>query len=66
VADEVVLSWPAAATNYALETTGALASGATWTPLTNGIATAGDTCLFTNRASGHAAFYRLHRQVKGA
>ena len=62
VADEVVLSWPAAATNYALETTGALASGATWTPLTNGIATAGDTCLFTNRASGHAAFYRLHRQ----
>ena len=59
---EVVLSWPASATNYVLETTGRLVPPVTWTALTNGVVASGDTRLMTNGLAGTAAYYRLHRQ----
>jgi hypothetical protein len=58
-ADQVVLSWPTTASNYVLETTGALDPGATWTPLTSGVEVAGNSYVFTNSVGSGAAFYRL-------
>jgi hypothetical protein len=60
--NQVVLSWPAAATNYVLETAGALVPPTGWTPLTNGVVVAGGTCFLTNSLTGAAAFYRLHQR----
>jgi hypothetical protein len=60
-ANQLVLTWPASPPGFVLETAGTLASGTLWTPLTNGITTAGDNLVLTNNLGGTAAFYRLHK-----
>lgn len=60
--NQAVLSWPAAATNYVLETIGTLVPPAGWTLLTNGVVVAGGTCFLTNSMAGPTAFYRLRKQ----
>jgi sugar lactone lactonase YvrE len=59
--NQLVLSWPAYLADFHLETAGTLSAGALWTPLTNGITTAGDNLVLTNDLGGTAAFYRLHK-----
>jgi streptogramin lyase len=58
-ADQVVLSWPVAASNFVLETAGTLDPGASWTALTNGVATSGENYFLTNEVGADAAFFRL-------
>ena len=58
-AQQVVLSWPASAAGFVLETS-ATASDAFWTPITTGIVTVGASCFLTNAITSDAAFYRLH------
>jgi uncharacterized repeat protein (TIGR03803 family) len=58
----VILTWPASATNYFLETSGAVAAGALWTPLTNNIVTVSNSFRLTLSPTNSAAFFRLHRQ----
>lgn len=57
-----VISWPASAPRYGLETKFASA-GSTWLPLTNGIVTVGSRRYLTNNTSSGApmALYRLHQ-----
>jgi sugar lactone lactonase YvrE len=62
ISNEVVLSWPAATTNFVLETAGGLAAGVPWTALTNGVVVSGENCFVTNSVGGPAAFYRLRKQ----
>jgi uncharacterized repeat protein (TIGR03803 family) len=59
--NQVVISWPASASTYVLQTTTNLASGI-WSDITNGIATAGANMSFTSTAGGRAAFFRLQQQ----
>jgi len=61
-ANQVVLAWPAAATNYVLESTGNLQPGAIWAPVTNAIVTSGDNRFRTNQPEAAAAFFRLYKQ----
>lgn len=60
--NQVVLSWPTWAYSFLLETSGAVTPGAVWTPLTNGVVTAGSDFVLTNNVSGANAFYRLRGQ----
>ena len=59
--NQVVLSWPAAAPSFILETTANLAPSAVWTPLTSGVTLSGNSYTLTNTISGNAAFYRLRQ-----
>ena len=59
---KVILTWPNWADGYTLETSTNLLSGAAWTPLTNGVAVAGNNLVLTNNAGNAAAFYRLYGQ----
>jgi hypothetical protein len=59
--NQVVLIWPALATNYVLQTATDLSSGI-WSSLTNGIAISGTNCVFTNATSSQAAYFRLQEQ----
>ncbi len=59
---QVVLSWPASATNYVLETTANRIPSAAWTALTNGVVTSGGSRFLTNSLVGPAAYYRLRKQ----
>jgi hypothetical protein len=56
---QVVVSWPVAAAAFRLEGCASLAPGATWIPMTNGVAIVGNNFVATNVPSGTAAFYRL-------
>jgi uncharacterized repeat protein (TIGR03803 family) len=58
---QVVISWPAAASTYVLQTATNLASGS-WSDITSGITTAGAKNIFTCTASNQAAFFRLQQQ----
>jgi uncharacterized repeat protein (TIGR03803 family) len=58
---QVVISWPASAWTYVLQTTTNLASGS-WGDITSGITTAGSNNVFTSTASGQAAYFRLQQQ----
>ena len=60
--DHLVLTWPVASSNYVLETTASLGSGASWAPLTNGIAVSGGSCLLTNSTAASTAFFRLRKE----
>jgi sugar lactone lactonase YvrE len=60
-ANQLVLAWPVSAAGFVLETAGTLSAGAPWTPLTNGITTAGTNFVRSNSLTGVAAFYRLQR-----
>jgi hypothetical protein len=57
-ANQVVLSWPTNAAGYVLQSTTNLSAG-NWGSITNGISTDGSYYVFTNAASGKAAFFRL-------
>jgi uncharacterized repeat protein (TIGR03803 family) len=58
---QVVISWPASASTFVLQTATNLASGS-WSDITNGIAAAGTNNVFTNTAGGRTAFFRLQQQ----
>ncbi len=60
--NQITLSWPTWAYSFGLETSSTVASGAIWTPLTNGVMTLGGNFVLTNNLSGTDAFYRLHGQ----
>jgi hypothetical protein len=60
--DQVILSWPASASNFVLETSSTLSSEASWTPLTNGVATSAGSFVLTNPMAAPSAFYRLRGQ----
>ena len=61
-AGQVILSWPASAAGYTLETTGNLSPGAAWVPLTNGVVLSGPDYVWTNHPGATNAFYRLHER----
>jgi len=61
-AGQIVLSWPMTASNYVLETTLTLGSGASWGALTNGVVVSGGSYVLTNEVGAGSAFFRLHRQ----
>src|SRR6266566_1567265 len=54
----VILSWPASAPDFVLETSSILVSNAVWAPLTNGVVTNGDSFVLTNEPSAGQSFYR--------
>ncbi|MCL4178591.1 MAG: DUF1566 domain-containing protein [Verrucomicrobia bacterium] len=55
----VVLSWPAAATNFNLTATPQLGAGAAWTAVTNPPSLLGTNRVVTNAVTGTSRFYRL-------
>ncbi len=59
--DQIVISWPASATNFMLQSATDLSSRS-WSNITSGIVTAGTNCVFTNTPAGPAAFFRLQQQ----
>jgi uncharacterized membrane protein YczE len=60
VGGQLVLSWPAAASNYVLEAKGQLTAGS-WTQITNGIVLLGNSFYKTNSVAGLSGFYRLRK-----
>jgi len=60
-ASQVILSWATSATNFILETSGALSSSAIWTRLTNGVTISGESLIVSNRLDAATAFYRLRK-----
>ena len=60
--NQIVLSWPLWATNFVLETCGAIGSSASWTATTNAAAISGQSLVATNPASAPSAFYRLRQR----
>ena len=56
----VVIAWPIAPAGFVLEISPALASGATWTTLTNASTVIGGRYVLTNPTGDPARFYRLH------
>lgn len=59
--NQVVLSWPAWASNYALETTNTLPGGLSWVAV-SGASLSGTNYVRTNPISSSRAFFRLHQQ----
>jgi hypothetical protein len=59
--DQVVISWTALASIYALQVTTNL-SNESWSNVTNGITTDGTNCFFSSSVTSQATFYRLRRQ----
>jgi len=59
IMDQIVLSWPAGASNYILETSGTPNAGAPWSPLSSGIFLSGDGFVKTNAITPAPAFFRL-------
>jgi hypothetical protein len=59
--EQVMISWPATASDFALETATGLALGASWLPLSDGIETVGDRFVLTVNPASAAAFYRLRK-----
>lgn len=55
---QILISWPASAATYSLETADR-PDAATWTKVSDGITTSGEYFLFTADADQAAAFYRL-------
>ena len=62
VANQAILSWSITASNYVLETTPTLGSGASWAALTNGIALSGENYFLTNDVGPGPVFFRLRSQ----
>jgi pimeloyl-ACP methyl ester carboxylesterase len=56
-----VLSWPASAQNFSLQTTTNLADPNSWTAVADTPAIVNLQCLVTNQISGAARFYRLRK-----
>jgi sugar lactone lactonase YvrE len=59
-ANQVVLTWPASASNYVLETSPVLNETNAWVPITNGISVSGENLVLTNQVDTASGFYRLH------
>jgi uncharacterized repeat protein (TIGR03803 family) len=59
--NQIVLSWPASAPNFVLQTAPVLTTGS-WSNITNGIFTNGPICVLTNTVGTQAAFFRLQQQ----
>lgn len=59
--NQVVVSWTASASNYVLQAASDLSAGS-WSTVTNGIATNGNSFVFTNAISSRAAYFRLKQQ----
>ncbi len=57
----VVITWPAEAPTFILESTDALSLNSIWTPLTNGVTLVGDSFVSTNTVGPGALFYRLRQ-----
>jgi len=57
--DSILLSWPTAATGFALERTPSLSSQTSWVPVRDFPIVAGDSQLVTNAVSTTNIFYRL-------
>jgi len=55
------LSWPIAATNYALEMNSNISGGGSWNAIISGITASGDTYVFNTNATAARAFFRLHK-----
>ena len=60
-ASQLILSWPLTASGFVLETSTSLDAGASWQPLTGGLATAGSNYVMTNAMDAATAFYRLRK-----
>lgn len=60
--DQVVLSWPATATNFLPETRVLLTGPAAWLSLTNNPAIIGSSLVVTDRLENSSAFYRLRKR----
>jgi sugar lactone lactonase YvrE len=61
-ANQLVLSWPAAAGGYVLEAASTISTSAVWIPLTNGVAVTAEGFVLTNTLAAAKAFYRLREQ----
>jgi hypothetical protein len=61
VQNALVLSWPAAASNFVLETRATLDPADVWTAITSGISLQSDTYFRTNSLAVPTAFFRLRR-----
>lgn len=59
--NQLILSWPAAASNYLLQTSTSLAPGASWSPVTDGVVLQGGCFLKSNTLDAGPAFFRLYR-----
>jgi sugar lactone lactonase YvrE len=59
VMGQIVLSWPASASNYILETSGTPNASASWTAQSSGISLSGDRFVKTNAITPGPAFFRL-------
>ncbi|HKW31169.1 MAG TPA: hypothetical protein VJT54_17725 [Verrucomicrobiae bacterium] len=59
---QVILSWPAWAYAFVLQTSSTVSPGGVWTRLTNGVITLGNNFMLTNNVSDSTAFYRLRGQ----
>ena len=59
LSNQVVLIWPAWATNYVLETSTVLDIGNAWLPVTDGISVSDGNFALTNPVATPSAFYRL-------
>jgi hypothetical protein len=58
---KVILSWPASATNYTLETRATMSPQGSWVAVTNNIVITGNGVVVTNNIDRSAAFYRLRK-----
>jgi len=61
-ATNVILSWPASATDYSLEAATNLLATNAWSPVTNQPEPAADLCTVTLPATPGDRFFRLHQQ----
>jgi len=59
--NRAILSWPASATGYTLETTTILGTNSAWSSLTNGVAISGGSWRSTNVIAAGTAFFRLRK-----
>ena len=58
---QLILSWPTNATGFMPETSITSSLGASWSPVTNGVAVLGDCFVLTNNLDAPVAFYRLRK-----
>jgi hypothetical protein len=59
---QVILSWPAPASGFVLESSPALGAAADWQPFTDSPAILGNQFVVTGRVNSAATFYRLHQR----
>jgi NHL repeat len=60
-ASQLTLSWPIAATNYVLEVNTNASITGSWSGISSGITSSGDTYSFETNTAASKAFFRLHK-----